>query len=149
MSVRPLSLAALFLAFFMAVPLSAQADDAKKEKLARELMVLTGAGDLGKQVIEGMTAQLGSNKEMKPFLDKFVELADTDELVNLVIPLYVKAYDQETLEAAIEFYKSEAGRKLIAATPMLTQESMVIGQKWGMELAQKAQAALEADKAAK
>jgi len=96
-------------------------------------------------VIEGMSAQLGGNEQMRPFLEKFVELAKPDELVNLIIPLYVKTYDEDTLQAAIDFYKTEAGQKLIAAMPQLTQESMEIGQKWGMELAQKAQAALDAE----
>ncbi len=148
MCVRPFSLAAIVLAFAFAFPAGAHADDAAREKLARELMVVTGAGDLGKQVIEGMTAQLSGNAAMAPFLEKFVELAKPDELVDLVVPLYVKTFDEETLQAALDFYNTPAGKTMIAATPQLTQESMALGQAWGMKLAKQAQEAVDADKVA-
>ena len=148
MCVRPFSFAALVLAFAFAFPMGAHADDAARETLARELMVVTGAGDLGKQVIEGMSAQLSGNATMASFLEKFVELAKPDELVELVVPLYVKAFDEETLQAAVDFYNTPAGKKMVAATPQLTQESMALGQAWGMKLAKQAQEAVDADKAA-
>ena len=52
-------LAAFALALLFVLP-AAAADDAAKEKLARELMALTGAADMGKQVMEGMNLLQGT-----------------------------------------------------------------------------------------
>ena len=146
MTVRSMPFAALFLALAFVVPTSAHADDAAKEKLARELMSVTGSADLGKQMIEGMTAQFAAQPGVPgDFVRKFVELADPNDLIEMVVPLYVKTFDVDTLQAAVEFYKSPAGKKLVGALPMITQESMVLGQQWGMDLATRAQAAVEAE----
>ena len=148
MTIRPLHITALFLALAFAFPTAARADDAAKEKLARELMAVTGSADLGKQMIEGMTAQFGAQPGIPAdFVKKFLELADPNDLVEMVVPLYVKTFDESTLQAAVDFYKTTAGQKLVAALPVITQESMVLGQAWGVELAKKAQAAVEADAA--
>ena len=64
----------------------------------------------------------------------------------MIVPLYVQALDEATLKATIEFYSSPEGRKLIEVQPQLTQDSMVLGQQWGMKLAEATQAALEQDK---
>ena len=150
MTARLSTFAAILIALVLAVPGAARADDVKKEKMARELMELTGSADLGKQMMEGMTAQFRTQPGVPAdFVEKFLELAKPEDLVNMVVPLYVKTFDEETLQAAIDFYKTTAGKKLVAALPQITQESMVLGQQWGMELAQKTQAALEAEKAGK
>lgn len=141
------SLLLAFACLLFAAPASA-GDTPEREALARELMALTGAADLGAQMMEGMAAQFRQTPGLPPgFIDTFLELANPDELIDLIVPLYVKAYDDETLEAAIAFYKTPAGKKLIAATPQLTQESMVVGQTWGIELAKATEAKLAADAA--
>ena len=66
----------------------------------------------------------------------FLEKATAEALIELVVPIYVKHLDLETIEAAIKFYETPAGAKLITATPIITQESMVAGQAWGLQLAQ-------------
>jgi hypothetical protein len=104
---------------------NAFAQDAKKEQLARELMALTGSGDLGKQMMEQMAATMRNQPGLPPgFLDKFLELAKPDDLVNMIVPLYVEAYDEKTLTAAVKFYKTAEGKKLVGALPMITQQSM-------------------------
>ena len=135
----------LVLALALALPGVARADDAEKTKLARELMALTGSADLGKQMMDGMADQFRSQPGIpEGFIDKFLELAKPEGLVDMVVPLYVKTFDAETLQAAVDFYKTPAGKNLVAGLPQITQESMVLGQQWGMELAQKTQAALNA-----
>ncbi len=129
----------------IAAPASAQ-DDAQKEKLVREMMELTGAADIGMQVLDGMLAQLESSGVPPQFVDKFRELAKPEDLVELIVPLYVRTYNKKTLRAAITFYKTPAGKALLAGTPLITQESMILGQKWGAELAAKVQASVEAEK---
>ena len=143
MNRRPLFLIALALVFFVGLP-AAQADDAKKEELTRKLLQLTGSADLGKQMMEGMAGQFRQTPGVtEEFIDTFLELAKPEDLIDLIVPLYVKAFDVQTLEAAIVFYESPAGRKLVEMQPQLTQESMVLGQQWGMELAQETQRVME------
>ena len=135
----------LVLALALALPAAARADDTAKDKLARELMVLTGSADLGAQMMEGMADQFRNQRGIpEGFVDKFLELAKPEGLVEMVVPLYVKTFDEETLQAAVDFYKTPAGKNLVAGLPQITQESMALGKQWGMELAQKTQAALEA-----
>ncbi len=142
------TLITITLALLLAVP-AAAADDAAKDALARELMALTGAADMGKQVMEGMMAQLTNNPQIpQEYADKFLALAKPEHLVEMVVPLYVKAYDLKTLQAAVDFYKTDAGKALVAAMPQITQESMVLGQQWGMDLAAQVQKSMEAEAAA-
>jgi len=146
MTRHPLLLAFLALFLFASAPLTAHADDAAKEKLVLEMLDLTGAGDLGKQVMDAMMAQFGQSPGIPPeFIAKFSELAKPQDLVNMVVPLYVKALDEETLKACIAFYKSPAGKKLVDVTPQLTADSMALGQEWGMKLVEQTQAALAAE----
>lgn len=147
MNRRPLFLIAFALVFLLGLPHAAQADDAKKEELTRKLLQLTGAADLGKQMMEGMAGQFRQTPGItEEFIDTFLELAKPEDLIDMIVPLYVKSLDEQTLEAAIVFYESPAGRKLVEIQPQLTQESMVIGQQWGIRLAEETQAALEAKK---
>jgi uncharacterized protein len=147
MNRNPLVLIALTLLFALALPQTGRADDAAKEALVREMMELTGSAELGKQMLEGMMAQFSQNPAIaQEFTDKFLELAKPEELIEMIVPLYVQALDEATLKATIEFYKSPAGKQLVAVQPQLTQDSMVLGQQWGMKLAEATQAALEQDK---
>ena len=107
-------------------------------------MELTGSADLGQQMMEGMLAQFRQTPGVsEEFIDVFLEVANPDDVVDLVVPLYVEALDRETLEATVEFYKTPAGRKLIAAQPMLVQQSMTVGQQWGTKVAGEAQRVLD------
>lgn len=104
------------------------------EMLAREVMDLCGASKLGEQVMESMLTML--DDEIDPeFRHKFLSLAKPEQLVDMIVPLYVAHFDTETLKALIDFYKTPAGVKLIAAIPAITEASMKAGQQWGTELA--------------
>ena len=59
-----------------------------------------------------------------------------DELHELIIPVYKKHFTLEDVKALNTFYDSPAGRILISKTPMIMQESMQIGQEWGLKIGQ-------------
>jgi hypothetical protein len=108
------------------------------DQLATKLLELTGAAHLGKQVMDGMTQNFSKFPGLPPgFLDKFRENAHPEELTALLVPIYVKNFDRDTLMAAIRFYESKYGRTLVAAMPAATKESMEVGQTWGKKLAEK------------
>ena len=58
MTIR-LPLFAFVLAALFALPSVAHADEVAKEKLARELMVVTGAAQMGEQMVQAMARQMG------------------------------------------------------------------------------------------
>jgi uncharacterized protein len=109
------------------------------EKSVKELMVLTGAGDMGVQMMQGMIPAL---KQMAPqlpesFWTNFAKEVNPNEVVDLIIPIYAKHFTEEEIQEAIKFYKSPAGRKMIQEQPQVMQESMAVGQEWGRKLAEK------------
>ena len=59
-----------------------------------------------------------------------------DELIEMLLPVYQKYLTEEDLNGMIEFYKSPVGKKFAKSIPMITQESMQIGQQWGMKIGQ-------------
>lgn len=120
---------------------SAQEKDEKaaKEAKVRELMELTGSADIGMQTLDAMLNQFKAMPGLDPrFVKTFRALAKPEDLVALIVPIWMKHIDDETLDAAIAFYKSPAGRKFARALPAMTQEAHAAGAAWGRQLAQKA-----------
>src|SRR6266568_3956440 len=95
------------------------AEETQKQKDIRKLLKITGSGELGTQV---MSQMVGSMKKAMPqvpekFWGDFLKEVRTDEL--------------------IRFYESPTGKKFVSVLPKITQESMVVGEKWGRELAER------------
>jgi hypothetical protein len=108
------------------------------EQLTRKLLEVTGAADLGKQVADGMMDSFGKMSSLPPgFIDRFKQNFQTDSLADLIVPIYMKHYDRDTIIAAIRFYGSAPGQRLVKALPAVTAESMEAGKTWGAELARK------------
>lgn len=131
----------------IAPPLAAQDDETtRKEELARELMEVTRAGDMGRQVMEHMIGQFRTSSPDVPdaFWDRFLASTDAGKLEEMVVPIYVEHLTAEEMEAAVEFYRTPAGQALIEKMPVIMQESMQKGQEFGMEVAQEIQRELEA-----
>lgn len=129
---------------------SRPAEDSAKPAAIRKLIVATGAAELGKQMMSQIFDGFQKNGISIPdeFRDGFIKRIDMDELTNLTVPIYEKHLDLETIQAMTTFYESPAGRKVIVALPKIMQESMEVGQKWGMRLGQQIIAELEKERAA-
>jgi hypothetical protein len=108
------------------------------EQLVRRLLELTGAGRLGKQIADGMLENLRKMPNLPPeFMDRLKKNMHTEEVIELVVPIYLKQYDRDTLLAATTFYESDRGQTLVKGLPVVTAESMKVGQVWGTALAEK------------
>lgn len=59
-----------------------------------------------------------------------------DDLVKMMTPVYNTYLTEKDLQEIIKFYKSPIGKKLGKSTPMITQESMKLGQQWGMKISE-------------
>jgi len=123
-----------------------EAPSTTKEARVRELLELTGAGKLGDQAMETMLGALQRQPGLpRGFVEKFKELAKPEELIDRIVPIYEKQLDDATLDAALAFYRTPAGRALAKAQPLIMQESMSVGQRWGREIAARALKELQAE----
>jgi hypothetical protein len=116
-----------------------RAEETQKQKDIRKLLKITGSGELGTQVMGQM---IGSMKKAMPnvpdkFWGDFMKEVRTEELIDLIVPVYDRNLAQEDIKELIRFYESPTGKKFVSVLPKITQESMVVGEKWGRELAER------------
>jgi hypothetical protein len=119
--------------------------ETQKQKDIRKLLRITGSGELGTQVMGQM---IGNMKKAMPqvpdkFWADFMKEVHTDELVDLIVPVYDRNLTQGDITELIHFYESPTGKKFVSVLPKITQESMGVGEKWGRDLAMKVMAKLQ------
>ncbi|HEY1587807.1 MAG TPA: DUF2059 domain-containing protein [Polyangia bacterium] len=119
--------------------------ETQKQKDIRKLLKITGSGELGTQVMGQM---IGNMKKAMPqvpdkFWTDFMKEVHTDELVDLIVPVYDRNLTQGDITELIHFYESPTGKKFVSVLPKITQESMGVGEKWGRDLAMKVMAKLQ------
>lgn len=125
-------------------------DTKRKQEKVRRLMALTGAEDTGKQMLDLMTSHFEQLSSLPPgFLEKFREVAKQESIVDMLVPVYMKHFSEEDLDAAITFHASPAGKRFLAAQPLVLQEAKEVGEQWGVRLAEKALRALAEEEAAR
>lgn len=105
----------------------------------RKLMEITGAGEMGIQMMNQMLPAL---KQMIPdapeeFWTDVMAEVDGNQIIELVIPVYQKYLSEEDVTAINAFYNTPAGKNLIQVQPAILQESMMLGQEWGQGIAEK------------
>ena len=67
-------------------------------------------------------------------LEKEFLAMSLNDLTKMLVPVYSKHLTKNDLEKLIAFYQTEVGTKFANSTPAIMQESMQVGQQWGMEL---------------
>ena len=118
---------------------TASTAETPKIKNIRKMLMLTGSGKLGIQMMESMIASFKSHYSNvdSSFWNDFMKEVRPEDLVNMVIPVYDRNFTAEEIEGMIVFYSSPIGQKVLAKLPVVMQESMQIGQAWGQELGKK------------
>jgi len=116
-----------------------RAEETQKQKDIRKLLKITGSGELGTQVMGQM---IGNMKKAMPqvpdkFWNDFMKEVHTEELVDLIVPVYDRNLTHDDVKELIRFYESPTGKKFVSVLPKITQESMTVGEKWGRDLAMK------------
>jgi hypothetical protein len=104
-----------------------------------ELLVLTNSAKLGDQMLDQI---FSAYERMVPDVPpeiwkKARESMRADDLVELVIPIYIKHFNREDIKGIITFYKTPIGKKLIEHQGAIMKESMAIGMAWGQEVSKK------------
>jgi hypothetical protein len=131
-----------------AAPAAAPVLDPQKRADLVRLMQITGATRLGLQLFEQV---LTSFKNVVPsakdsFWTEFRKEVSVDELTDRLLPIYDRHLSPAEVKELIRFYESPIGKKVLAAMPAITAESMQVGQTWGMELALRAKKKLDAQR---
>jgi hypothetical protein len=58
-----------------------------------------------------------------------------DEVVDQIAALYASTFSAQELREAAAFYRGPTGQRLVEKQPLITQESLAIGQKFGQAVA--------------
>ena len=144
----------LLLACALAVPMLAQTStrptaaaasatqteqDAKRADI-RKLIELTGAANVSAEVMQQIIHPLRDGFPDVPaeFWDNFTKEVRSDELIDLIVPIYDKYYTREEIHDLMAFYQSPVGQKTVKILPKLSAEAISAGQEWGRAVADRA-----------
>jgi uncharacterized protein len=131
--------------------------DPSKEADIRQLMEVTGAKDLGKQLMTAGIAQFRAsvtesqpdNPRAKQFADAFAahfeKHFDTHTLTESVIPIYDKHLSNDDLRELLAYYQSPFGQRMLKVLPEVARESQAAGFKLGQKAAQEAMEELKGE----
>ena len=131
--------------------------DPQKVARIRELMELTGAKNLGQELIQAGMEQFRSsvqdsqpdNPRAKQFVDAFVarfqKHFDANSLNDRIIPIYDKYLTDDDLKGLIAYYHSPLGQRMLKSLPELTRESQAAGFAMGQKAAQETMEELKAE----
>jgi uncharacterized protein len=138
--------AALGLALAIYCPLaSAQQPSPAAMASAKELISVTGATTLLSPLIAGVVEQakvlyLRQNPSLAKDLNEIAAQMRTDlqprfsELTDEVAHLYAANFTEQELKDILAFYKTTAGKKLLAEQPKIIDSSMKFAQDWANKL---------------
>jgi hypothetical protein len=136
---------------------SASRVDATKQADIRELMDVTGASDLGRQIMTAGIAQFRDsvveaqpdNPRAKQFADafaaRFEKHFDPRSLTDTVIPIYDQHLSEEDVKELLAYYRSPFGQRMLKILPDVARESQAAGFKLGQKAAQRAMEELKAE----
>ncbi|MDF5724096.1 MAG: DUF2059 domain-containing protein [Rhizonema sp. PD37] len=127
------------------VPMTTQ--ETEKINNIKQLLNITGASSLSQQIVTQMLISIKSQYPQVPqkFWDAFLGEFNADDIVKQLIPIYRKYYSDEDIKGLIAFYQTPLGKKTIMLLPQLSQESIVVGQKYGIDAGKRAIQKLEAE----
>ncbi|HUR79224.1 MAG TPA: DUF2059 domain-containing protein [Thermoanaerobaculia bacterium] len=116
-----------------------------KEQNVRELLVVMRAGDTGMQVVDAMIATLKEALPSAPaeYWTSLRQNIKAGDFVEMLVPVYAKHLDAADINELIRFYRTPTGQRFLDRQPAILQDSLVIGQKWGEQIAQRALADLK------
>lgn len=129
---------------------SAPKIDPVKEAAIRKLFEVQGTKKSMEQVIAEMSANMKPtlSKMLPPgeyqdkliplFFEKFQSKLKTDDLLDLIVPIYDKHFSKEDIDGLAQFYQTPLGKKMASVLPQVLVESQSGAMKMGQELGRKA-----------
>ena len=144
---RPPTLAAcLTMVLLAAGPASAQAPTPDTLAAARELVVVMRTAESFKAImpiiVKNLKPAIVQNRpQVERDYDAIIPLmlesmnARVSEIIDQIAALYARTFTAEELREVTAFYRGPTGQKLVEKLPVITQESMMIGQRFGQAVA--------------
>ena len=122
--------------------------DPVKEAEIRKMIEETGTVKAMDQIKGRMITMLKAQHSELPaeFWERMQTEMKMDELVEKLIPIYNKYYTLEDVKAINAFYESPVGRHMTEVRPLLSADSMQVGQVWGRELGRKLMEEIQKEK---
>jgi hypothetical protein len=147
MSRRLVMIVGLFaLSLLVAAPAAAQSPPAEEMAAARELVTTIKLGDqfktmlpilfkgLGSAMIAGRSPEFVRDFEASvPALMALFE-SRSDEFVDVMAKVYAVNFTAQELRDMTTFYRTPTGQKVLQRLPTVMQQSMQLGQAWGLKL---------------
>ena len=132
------------IALVLACPAAGQ--DAEQVGIAREMLVAMRAADNFDAVIPAVLQALkpaltSGNPKAEKDWDELAPIMTQEfsalkgGLLDEIASVYAKAFDKGELQSFVAFYRTPAGEKLARLTPVLAQQTMAAGQKFGQQVA--------------
>jgi hypothetical protein len=130
------------LALLLIVPVRAQSPDADSEAAAKELVSVIKVSDQFKTLLPLIFKQLKpaivqNRADVERDYDALVPIlqdrmmARISELEGSIVTVYASNFSAAELRDLIAFYKTPTGQKLLAKTPVIAQQTMAVGRKFG------------------
>ena len=113
---------------------------------ARELIVTMRAADNFKTMMPAIMSSLKpaivqNRPQVERDYDALVPVllegmdARLNEMIDQVAALYARTFSTEELREVVAFYRGPTGQKFVQRMPLIMQESMLIGQRFGQSVA--------------
>jgi uncharacterized protein len=123
-------------------PAGAQTPDPDAQAAARELIDTIKLGDQFKAILPSIfqrmkPAIVQNRPEVERDYDAIAPIlqdrmgARIGELLDAVVLVYANSFTAAELRDLIAFYHTPTGQKLLQKTPLITQQTMIVGQKFG------------------
>jgi hypothetical protein len=130
---------------FAAGPVRSQTPAPDAMAAARELIGTMHAVDYFKAtmpvLMQAMKPAIVQNRpEVERDYDAMVPLlldsmnARMNDVIEQVAVLYARNFTADELREAVAFYRGPTGQKIVQKLPAITQESILIGQRWGQSI---------------
>jgi uncharacterized protein len=108
------------------------------DEQAKQMLEMTGANDIKKQLTQGMTNYF---RQSMPFIPKDVmddldQSLDKLDMQTPIIAVYKQHISQDDADAIIAFYKTPAGKDMIEVMPGIMRQSQQLGLQMGRQTAQ-------------
>ena len=132
------------------VPKTAAKIDPEKEAAIRKLFEIQGTRKSMEQVFAGMSENMKpalakmlppgeyQDKLIPLFFEKFQSKLKTDDMLDLVIPIYDKYLSKEDIDGLAQFYQTPLGKKMNAVLPQLMIETQTAAMNMGQDLGRQA-----------
>ena len=108
---------------------------------ARELIVTMRVADYFKAIMSNLKPAIVQNRpQVERDYDAIMPLliasmdARLNEIIDQVAAVYARNFTTEELREVVAFYRGPTGQKFVQKLPLITQESMLIGQRFGQSL---------------